>query len=84
MLQDDSSNYFTAKNMEGDLDLDRIGMEMIELLGGLKHQTIYQLDWNLFQDDNDTQEKSKKGLKSIAAETRTRKNYSTRSKPEIF
>ena len=30
--------------MEVDLDLDRIGMEMIELLGGLKHQTIYQLD----------------------------------------
>lgn len=44
LLQDDSSNYFTAKNMEVDLNLDRIGMEMIELLGGLKHQTIDQLD----------------------------------------
>ena len=30
--------------MEVGLDLERIGMEMIELLGGLKHQTIDLLD----------------------------------------
>ena len=51
------------KSMEIDLDLDKIGSEMIELLGRLKQQSADQLDQNFFQDDNHTQEKSKKRKK---------------------
>ena len=32
--------------MDVDLDLDNIGLEMVELLGGLKQQSIDQLDQN--------------------------------------
>ena len=62
--------------MEVDLDLNRKGLEMTELLGGLKQQSTDQPDWNFFQDDNDTQEKPKKEEKTAAAKTRTRTNYS--------
>ena len=34
------------KSMDVDLDLDNIGLEMVELLGGLKQQSIDQLDQN--------------------------------------
>ena len=43
------------KSMDVDLDLDNIGLEMVELLGGLKQQSIDQLDQNFIQDDNETQ-----------------------------
>ena len=47
--------------MEVDLDLDMIGSEMIELLGGLKQQNADQPDQNSFYDNNNTQENLKKG-----------------------
>lgn len=49
------------RSMEVELDLDRIGLEMIELLGGLKPQSADQLDQKFFQEDKKTQEKSMKG-----------------------
>ena len=73
------------KCMEVDLDLDRIGSQMIELLGGRKQQSVDQLDRNFFQDYNKTQEKSKKKEKPTATETRTRTiTAQQRSKPSIF
>ena len=65
LLQDGSSNGFAVKSMDVDLDLDKIGSEMIELLGRLRQQIADQLDRYFFQDDNDTQEKSKKGKNSV-------------------
>ena len=69
------------KRMEADLDLDRIGSEIIELLGWggrLKQQRADQLDRNFFQDSSNTQEKLLKKEKptSAKARTRTRTNYS--------
>ena len=57
------SMILQQKCMEVDLDLDMIGSEMIELLGGLKQQSADQPDQNSFYDNKNTQEKSKKRKK---------------------
>ena len=61
------------QSMEMDLDLDTIGLEMVEILGKLKKNKDDQLDPNFIQDDNDNKKKSKKKVRRVSKE----KKYST-------